>query len=478
VPVVPDRRHLVMVVPGIGGSVLARPADGKVVWDAGFGDIADLLARPGRLSLAENPHLTPVGLIRSKRLVPGWTVIDGYDRLWDRLAGLHGMVPDEGIPGRRLPGANLVAFGYDFRRSIVEAAEGLADEVGKRLAGLGWDGDDADKRVIVVAHSMGGLVARYWLGPLDGWRTCRALVTLGTPHRGAPKALDVLVNGVRLLGTELSRPSNLLREWASPYELLPRYPCVWDAVDGQRRYPFEVEQLGLGQRAREAFALHEHIARGCEAIPRSGPELVVRLGYSHPTLASATWNGKRLAVSKDRPSWLRLGRWDGELGDGTVPAISALPLEMEGCDPTDLRVVHRHGRIAALEELAALLDRYEGWPAQTPARGEERPVALGVDVDELNAAGVPIRVSVRLHGVEDADAAGVPVKVTLRAAGAAPRRAEARLEWDPSSAAFLGDLPGQPPGMYDVEVAARAVPGGGDLDGQDSIAVVAGDDLH
>ena len=111
---VPDRRHLVMVVPGIGGSVLARPGDrSKVVWDAGFGDVVGLLARPGRLSLAENPHLTPVGLIKSKRLVPGWTVIEGYDRLWNRLARLAGMVPDDGA-GDRVSGANLVASGTTF----------------------------------------------------------------------------------------------------------------------------------------------------------------------------------------------------------------------------------------------------------------------------------------------------------------------------------------------------------------------------
>ena len=40
------RRHLVVVLPGIGGSVLARPWDAKVVWNAGFGDIADLLIHP------------------------------------------------------------------------------------------------------------------------------------------------------------------------------------------------------------------------------------------------------------------------------------------------------------------------------------------------------------------------------------------------------------------------------------------------
>src|SRR3712207_8815552 len=42
-----DRRHLVVVLPGIGGSVLARPGKPEdVVWDAGKGDIADLVVRP------------------------------------------------------------------------------------------------------------------------------------------------------------------------------------------------------------------------------------------------------------------------------------------------------------------------------------------------------------------------------------------------------------------------------------------------
>ncbi|MGH8885565.1 MAG: hypothetical protein ACRDYX_10420 [Egibacteraceae bacterium] len=45
----PGRRHLVVVVPGIGGSVLARPGNPEdVVWDAGIGDITDLVVHPDR----------------------------------------------------------------------------------------------------------------------------------------------------------------------------------------------------------------------------------------------------------------------------------------------------------------------------------------------------------------------------------------------------------------------------------------------
>lgn len=40
----------------------------------------------------------------------------------------------------------------------------------------------------VVAHSAGGLVARYWIKRLDGHRYVRTAVTLATPHHGTPAA--------------------------------------------------------------------------------------------------------------------------------------------------------------------------------------------------------------------------------------------------------------------------------------------------
>ena len=121
----------------------------------------------------------------------------------------------------------MVLFPYDFRQSVVHNAELLAQEVSQRLAHLGGKGDH---RVVVVAHSMGGLVARYWLGPLGGHRWCRALITLGTPHRGAPKALQMLVNGLPL--GLFSAITGVLREWPSVYELLPTYEAILDSATG------------------------------------------------------------------------------------------------------------------------------------------------------------------------------------------------------------------------------------------------------
>lgn len=43
-------------------------------------------------------------------------------------------------------------------------------------------------QVDIVAHSMGGLAARYYIQELGGSKKVRRLITLGTPHRGALRA--------------------------------------------------------------------------------------------------------------------------------------------------------------------------------------------------------------------------------------------------------------------------------------------------
>jgi triacylglycerol lipase len=45
-----------------------------------------------------------------------------------------------------------------------------------------------DRRVVIIAHSLGGLDARYMLSKLDMADHVAALVTITTPHRGSPYA--------------------------------------------------------------------------------------------------------------------------------------------------------------------------------------------------------------------------------------------------------------------------------------------------
>ncbi len=475
------RKHLVIVLPGIGGSVLARAAASSgerraVVWDAGFLDIADLVLRQGRMNVSE--QLDPVGLICSKRLVPGWTVIDGYDGLRMALQSLPGAVVDWGDPAVRVRGANIVAVPYDFRRSIAAAAERLAGEVNARLGELtGSEGDHAG-RVVVVAHSMGGLVARYWLGPLGGWPKCRALVTLGTPHRGAPKALDTLVNGVRVAGRTLTGVSDLLRAWPSMAELLPRYRAVWDGDAGVARYPHELTARGL-DGAAAAFQRHREIADAWQTMPRTANavSLEPRLGWSHSTVGAAVWRAGALTVTKEAPWWLEeeLRGWEDDHGDGTVPAISAVPIELAGAATGAMRSRETHGRIASSGGVTDLLEQYEGRASTRAVQGEERRPALGLDVDELLPAGRAIPVIAHIRQTAPECVVGHPVWATLRPVDQQRRAAEVRLDWDAEERAFVAALEGQPPGLYDVTVEARAVPGAGDLRAVDSVQVIEGE---
>ncbi|MDJ0847982.1 MAG: alpha/beta fold hydrolase [Myxococcota bacterium] len=72
-----------------------------------------------------------------------------------------------------------VAVSFPTRGSIESLALALRRELERRIGG---------GRIDLVAHSMGGLVARFYLQQLGGTRRVDRLVTLGTPHRGTHAA--------------------------------------------------------------------------------------------------------------------------------------------------------------------------------------------------------------------------------------------------------------------------------------------------
>ncbi|MCX4869536.1 hypothetical protein OIC43_42550 [Streptomyces sp. NBC_00825] len=466
------RRQLVYVVPGIGGSVLEEPPSGKGpgrrVWDAGLGDIAASFLRPGRLD--PDIGLRPVGLITSKRLV-GWTPVHGYERLINQVGA--GAVVDRGHPDARNLAADVVLFPYDFRMGAAEAAHRLAADAHDRLKD--YDEKERAGRVVVVAHSMGGLVARYWLGPLEGWRVCRSLVTLGTPHRGAPKALDWMVNGIPLRHAIGGREGALTR-WPAIAELLPQYPAVWDNRTQRPLYPGELPMEWLRSRVETGARVHADIKQAWDVLPRT-TEMVPRLGWSHATDGVAHWDGKSLRMTGEQPTWLGLAGRQDELGDGTVPACSAVPWEMSGHNTLAMRVAEKHGPMSAAPWVAPTLTHYEERPTLDAVRGDRHRTTLGLDIDDVHAEHTPLPVHVALRG-EDAPAgppAGVEVWATLRPADSPPGGpgVEVALAADSTSGTYVCELIGQPPGVYEITVEAEAVPGAGDLTATDLVTVVS-----
>lgn len=83
----------------------------------------------------------------------------------------------------------VYAYPYDWRRSVPAAELGLEKLVNEVLK------ESAAKHVVLVAHSMGGLVTQDYINTGQNATNVSRAVTIGTPYWGAPKSLIALLNG-------------------------------------------------------------------------------------------------------------------------------------------------------------------------------------------------------------------------------------------------------------------------------------------
>lgn len=394
---------VVVLLPGIMGSVLKK--DGRDVWALSGAGMLTALKTLGNsvkdLTLAgDNPDVDDLGdgivadrIFPDTHLLPGLWKIDGYSTLSKAITDEFDV----------RAGLNFFEFAYDWRRDNRVAARRLA-----RLA-PGWlsrwrkaSGNNGAK-LVLVAHSMGGLVSRYFLEALGGWRDTRMLITFGTPYRGSLNALNFLANGFRKsIGPfTLFDISSLVRSFTSVYQLLPIYPC-YDSGTGHLERVGEVAGIPNvdARQARAALDFHNHIRQATEEnekeplYSRSRYTIHPIVGTHQPTLQVGRRVGSVLQMSERHPQ--------GDIrGDGTVPQVSAIPSES-----STLTKQHRTVYVAevhgSLQNSAPMLDHLRGllaegaisWDAfRSPA---VKAISLGVE--DLYASNEPVRVRV---GCED-----------------------------------------------------------------------------
>ncbi|MGW6916350.1 lipase/acyltransferase domain-containing protein [Kitasatospora sp. NPDC054939] len=469
-------KHLVVVVPGIGGSVLRTPG-GARRWDEHRRRLLGALTRPDRLGLDESPELDPVDVLPDIT-VAGPFVVPGYGRLVRRIVDRFGDVRiDTARPGRPPDlGADVLLFPYDFRLSVEHAARRLGAEITARLRGE--HAGARQRRVIIVAHSMGGLVARYWLGPGGGAEYCKALITLGTPHRGAPKALDVLANGLPVGPVRLAGLTRVIRSWPSVYELLPRYPALARPGGADPLYPYQWDADPVfAERATAAFKVHQEIETAWTDLAGEPqrPRLTAVFSRGHGTFQEARLTPEGVAVTKEAAPWLPNPTWHG---DGTVPAISAIPIDA-GNDLNARRVsTQRHLALASAAVVVDLLTEHES-DSLTAVRGDvpDRPW-LGLDLDEAAPAGVPVPLRVTLNGASADERTRVRIRhrpAGDRTASPTPWREASQ---DPDGSSWHALLDPLPAGPHHLEVAATGVPRADRLTTGDTLAVIATDPVE
>lgn len=274
-----SRRPPVLIVPGMMGSRLCD-ARAKALW-----------VDPARIAAG---HLSRLRLGRTgpSTLRPGGALLPAYARLKLELA---------------IEGFDARFFAYDWRLGIDRIGAMLASKILAR-----------GTPVSLVAHSMGGLVARVAANRLPK-RLIRRLVLLGTPNRGA-FAPVLALRGTYPFVLRLSR----LDLKHSPEELAARvfssFPGLYQLLPAEPAKG-EIDLLDPGSWPRSGPQPDPALLRRvAEARARmSGPDgrMVHVVGVNRETVVSVRRTSAGFEYASNRN------------GDGTVPVVLAMLPRLE-----------------------------------------------------------------------------------------------------------------------------------------------------
>lgn len=385
-----DGFNPVIVIPGILGSKLVDQDYSHSVW----GDFGKNFAHP---NAGENLRKVALPMQMRKKLhqLKSTTKSDGSMRfVTGNIAGLPiqinayaGLMEAMGIGTGNMGGllnkledyiddsrfeANAFEFSYDWRRSIDENAIELGRFIQQVTRFLRmYRGNHNPVKFDIVAHSMGGLIARYFLRygeqllPGDGSLPCsnwagsaqiERVVIIGTPNGGSLFALERLVTGLPSNPVTPGYDPVVLGTMPAVYQLLPRVrhktfrrldtddPAAdflsvdfwlemdWGLADRSKDPLLRklLPDLKSMQKRRETALEHlEKCLQAARALqlaldtPAHRPEhlkmfLFVGDSVATPLIAAAQKGDRRLTV-------LKRGA-----GDGTVPRASVLLDERVG----------------------------------------------------------------------------------------------------------------------------------------------------
>lgn len=389
---------VLVILPGILGSVLEK--DGKAIWALSGAAAVRALTSLGKsiqsLKLVDDqPDVDDLGdgvvatrLISDLHLVPGLWKIDGYSKLTQKLKEEFELIEGE----------NYFEFPYDWRRDNRVAARRLREQSHDWLKRWREKSGNNNARLILIAHSMGGLVARCFLEPLEGWRDTRMLVTFGTPYRGSVDALSFLVNGfhAKLAGLPLMDLSEMLRSLTSVYQLLPTFRC-FDPGNGRLITLEKAGQIpGIEpERVASASNFHQEIQAAVKDHQTderyhdldTAPSLHPIVGARHPTQMSARLIGDRLKTLVTHE-----GKDLG--GDGTVPKVSAVPHELSN----QRREIFSGDRHSSLQNSGSMLIQLAEQliALEVDQRRYYGPIyGVSVDIEDVFRSDEPITIKAR-----------------------------------------------------------------------------------
>ncbi len=362
-------RNPVIVIPGVMGSTLKQTGSDRTVWGAFTGDYAN----PGR---ADGARLLALPMRR------GATLSELTDDVYASGALESLQVSFLGLPINVAAYVNLLLalgaggykddairyaggvdygeghftcfqFAYDWRREISENAARFHEFLLEKKAYVEeqfrehFGVEKPDVRFDIVAHSMGGLLARYYAryggqaladdgaAPELTWagaENIERLILVAPPNAGSAKSLLNLVHGAQFGFFLPDYPPAVLGTMPSLYELLPRprhgayvaagdhTELVPDALD-----PGFWERAGWGLADPDQDAVLERLLPD---VPDAAERRAIGVDHQRKCLARARQFFRAMDVPAERPDGFEMMVAVGDSVD--TPAVLALDARTGG----------------------------------------------------------------------------------------------------------------------------------------------------
>jgi len=234
----PKGKNPIIIIPGLTGSDLYNSKTGEHVWFKPARAKDDDIRLPISANIARNrDNLVAKDIIRSVQFFKFLPETEIYERLIDALEKRGGYAEASWANPKKSDFQDtFYVFPYDWRRDNVENARLLAQKIEELKRRLG----KPNLKFNIVAHSMGGLIARYAAmygsaelptgKPRPTWPGARhfdKIFLLGTPNEGSVLSFQAILSGFSYIGGGLNLPfiQNLSRfdvfTIPSIYQLLP-----------------------------------------------------------------------------------------------------------------------------------------------------------------------------------------------------------------------------------------------------------------
>ena len=204
-------KNPVIIIPGVTGSTLVNGKTGKQVWFSVKRDKDDDLRLPmTSANLARNrDSIVAKDIIREVKLPGVLPDVEVYQGVIDSLKAKGYAEAD----WRNPKGTDVFyVFAYDWRRDNVESAQDLI----RKIESVKRAVRRTDLKFDIIAHSMGGLIARYaamygaadlapeGVAPRPTWAGARhvnKILMFGTPNEGSFGTFQALINGYSVITT-------------------------------------------------------------------------------------------------------------------------------------------------------------------------------------------------------------------------------------------------------------------------------------